>query len=76
MIINKSGIVIRIGVSDLRVMGRATQGVRLITFKGDDAIASIAKVEHEEEEADEAETSESETDVDLNSENQETKSEE
>ena len=76
MIINKSGIVIRIGVSDLRVMGRATQGVRLITFKGDDAIASIAKVEHEEEEADEAETSESETDVDLNSGNQETKSEE
>jgi DNA gyrase subunit A len=76
MIINKSGIVIRIGVSDLRVMGRATQGVRLITFKGDDAIASIAKVEHEEEEADEAETSESETDVDINSEDQETKSEE
>jgi DNA gyrase subunit A len=76
MIINKSGIVIRIGVSDLRVMGRATQGVRLITFKGDDAIASIAKVEQEEEEADEAETSESETDVDINSEDQETKSEE
>ncbi|MFA6945369.1 MAG: DNA gyrase subunit A [Pedobacter sp.] len=49
MIINKSGIVIRIGVSDLRVMGRATQGVRLITFKGDDSIASIAKVEHEED---------------------------
>jgi len=49
MIINKSGIVIRIGVSDLRVMGRATQGVRLITFKGDDSIASIAKVEHEDE---------------------------
>jgi DNA gyrase subunit A len=76
MIINKSGIVIRIGVSDLRVMGRATQGVRLITFKGDDAIASIAKVEHEEEEADEAETSDSENDVDLNSEDKETKSEE
>ncbi len=49
MIINKSGIVIRIGVSDLRVMGRATQGVRLITFKGDDSIASIAQVEHEDE---------------------------
>jgi DNA gyrase subunit A len=74
MIINKSGIVIRIGVSDLRVMGRATQGVRLITFKGDDAIASITKVEHEEE-TDEIETSESETDVDLNSEDQDTKSE-
>jgi DNA gyrase subunit A len=74
MIINKSGIVIRIGVSDLRVMGRATQGVRLITFKGDDAIASITKVEHEEE-TDEIETSESETDVDLNSEDQDPKSE-
>ncbi len=53
MIINKSGIVIRIGLSDLRVMGRATQGVRLITFKGDDSIASITKVEHEEEIEDE-----------------------
>lgn len=50
MIINKSGIVIRIGVADLRVMGRATQGVRLITLKEDDEIASIAKVDHEEEE--------------------------
>lgn len=49
MIINKSGIVIRIGVGDLRVMGRATQGVKLITFKGEDEIASIAKVEHEDE---------------------------
>jgi len=55
MIINKSGIVIRIGVSDLRVMGRATQGVRLITLKGDDSIASIAKVEHEDEEEEIAE---------------------
>ena len=34
----------------MRVMGRATQGVRLITFKGEDEIASIAKVEHEEDE--------------------------
>ena len=48
MIINKSGIVIRIGVADLRVMGRATQGVRLITFKGKDSIASVAKVPREE----------------------------
>lgn len=54
MIINKSGIVIRIGLRELRVMGRATQGVRLITFKGDDAIASITKVEHEEEVEDES----------------------
>ena len=58
MIINKSGIVIRIGVGALRVMGRATQGVRLITFKGEDSIASVAKVEHEEEEIEGAEISE------------------
>ncbi|SKB34126.1 DNA gyrase subunit A [Daejeonella lutea] len=57
MIINKSGIVIRIGLSDLRVMGRATQGVRLITFKGDDSIASITKVEHEEESDEDVEIS-------------------
>ena len=50
MIINKSGIVIRIGVETLRVMGRATQGVRLITLKETDDIASIAKVQREEEE--------------------------
>jgi DNA gyrase subunit A len=50
MIINKSGIVIRIAMSSLRVMGRATQGVRLITLKGNDAIASVTKVEHDEDE--------------------------
>ncbi|MES2808303.1 MAG: DNA gyrase subunit A [Bacteroidota bacterium] len=50
MIINKSGVIIRIAVSELRVMGRATQGVRLITLKGNDEIASVAKIEHEEEE--------------------------
>ena len=50
MIINKSGIVIRIGVESLRVMGRATQGVKLITLKDTDAIASITKVERQEEE--------------------------
>jgi DNA gyrase subunit A len=49
MIINKSGIVIRIAVSELRVMGRATQGVRLISLKGDDEIASVTQVEREEE---------------------------
>ncbi|MDT3401491.1 DNA gyrase subunit A [Mucilaginibacter terrae] len=50
MIINRSGIIIRIAMSELRVMGRATQGVRLITLKGDDEIASVAKIEHSEEE--------------------------
>jgi DNA gyrase subunit A len=50
MIINRSGVIIRIAVSELRTMGRATQGVRLITLKGNDEIASVAKIEHEEEE--------------------------
>ena len=45
MIINKSGITIRMPVKDLRVMGRATQGVRLIRLADDDEIASVAKVE-------------------------------
>ncbi len=44
MIINKSGLTIRMAVSDLRVMGRATQGVRLIKLNDDDEIASIAKI--------------------------------
>lgn len=48
MIINKSGVVIRIAMNELRVMGRATQGVRLITLKNNDEIASVTKVEHEE----------------------------
>ena len=50
MIINKSGILIRIAVSQLRIMGRATQGVRLITLKENDEIASVAQIEHEDEE--------------------------
>ncbi len=45
MIINKSGILIRMAVDSLRVMGRATQGVRLINLKEDDSIAAVAKVE-------------------------------
>jgi len=54
MIINKSGIAIRMAVADLRVMGRATQGVKLINLKGSDSIAAVAKVmkEDEEEESD------------------------
>ncbi|TCK69456.1 DNA gyrase subunit A [Winogradskyella wandonensis] len=50
MIINKSGIAIRMAVSDLRVMGRATQGVKLINLKGDDSIAAVAKVMKDDEE--------------------------
>jgi DNA gyrase subunit A len=53
MIINKSGIIIRIAISELRTMGRATQGVRLITLKGDDEIASVAKIEHDDSEEEE-----------------------
>ena len=53
MIINKSGITIRMAVADLRVMGRATQGVKLINIKDNDSIAAVAKVMHEEEENDE-----------------------
>ncbi len=44
MIINKSGIAIRMSVEDLRVMGRATQGVKLINIKDNDGIAAVAKV--------------------------------
>jgi DNA gyrase subunit A len=44
MIINKSGIAIRLEVDNLRVMGRATQGVRLIKVRDGDAIAAVAKV--------------------------------
>jgi DNA gyrase subunit A len=49
MIINKSGLTIRMMVSDLRVMGRATQGVRLINIKGTDSIAAVTKVLREDE---------------------------
>ncbi|CAI9429666.1 DNA gyrase subunit A [Candidatus Ornithobacterium hominis] len=50
MIINKSGVTIRTSVSALRVMGRATQGVKLINLKSDDEIAAVAKVEIEHNE--------------------------
>lgn len=48
MIINRSGLIIRLPVEDLRVMGRATQGVRLIKLKEGDSIASVAKVKYVE----------------------------
>lgn len=53
MIINKSGLTIRLRVSDLRVMGRNTQGVRLINIKGNDSIAAVAKVMRDEDEENE-----------------------
>ncbi len=55
MIINKSGIAIRMAVEDLRVMGRATQGVRLINIKDNDSIAAVAKVMKEEDVEDDIE---------------------
>ncbi len=48
MIITKGGITIRLNIADLRVMGRATQGVRLINIAESDAIAAVTKVDHEE----------------------------
>jgi DNA gyrase subunit A len=61
MIINKSGIAIRMAVEDLRVMGRATQGVKLINIKDGDSIAAVAKVIHEkDDEEQEIESTESE----------------
>ena len=50
MIINRSGVTIRTKVASLRVMGRATQGVRLINLKDDDIIAAVCKVPSEDEE--------------------------
>ena len=47
MIITRNGIIIRLAVADLRLMGRATQGVKLINLKDDDSIAAVAKTEHE-----------------------------
>ena len=62
MIINRSGVIIRIAVAELRVMGRATQGVRLINLKKNDSIAAVAKVSIEEEE-------EEDMDIENNAEN-------
>ena len=69
MVINKSGVTIRIGVDTLRVMGRATQGVKLIRLREDDSIASVAKVSKFE--ADEEELDTLETDGNINSEQSE-----
>ncbi len=49
MVINKSGITIRIGVDTLRIMGRATQGVKIIRLREEDTIASVAKVSKSKE---------------------------
>jgi DNA gyrase subunit A len=76
MIINKSGILIRLKVADVRVMGRATQGVRLINLaKKNDVIASVCKVQHSEdpeEEFEEAEVLNEEMPADITVETPET----
>ena len=54
MIINKSGITIRMHVADIRTQGRATQGVKLINLKGKDQIAAVAKVEKDDEDMEES----------------------
>ena len=53
MIIKKSGVAIRLGVENMRVMGRATQGVRLITLKANEHIAAVTKVNKDDDEPDE-----------------------
>jgi DNA gyrase subunit A len=70
MIINKSGIAIRMSVDDLRVMGRATQGVRLIKVREDDAIAAVAKTMKDEDDVENG-NPENGTDVDTETNNQE-----
>jgi DNA gyrase subunit A len=68
MIINKSGITIRMNISDIRVMGRATQGVRLINLeKRNDQIASVCKVNREEMEQETTSTSDEPQDLQDNS---------
>ena len=63
MIINKSGIAIRMSVEDLRVMGRATQGVKVINIKGNDSIAAVAKVMKDEDTLDEVDINEIEVET-------------
>lgn len=75
MIINISGIAIRLEVTKMRVMGRATQGVKLINLKGKDSIAAVAKVPAHDEEADDDATTDidSTTDEDNNEETEASK---
>lgn len=68
MIINKAGIAIRLRLDGVRIMGRATQGVRLIKMKNSDEIASVAKIERSEDEDEELQDGE-------NGENNETNNE-
>ena len=58
MIINKSGVVIRVHVSDISILGRNTQGIRLINLsKRDDEIADVCRVPADEDQAEQEDTS-------------------
>jgi DNA gyrase subunit A len=70
MIINRSGVAIRISVEDLRVMGRAAQGVKVINLRADDEIAAVAKVVKEEDMVDEDQVRDIEVDETNNSTNE------
>ena len=61
MIINRSGVTIRIPVSDIRVAGRATQGVKVINLRNNDAIASVVPVPKSEEAEEEGSETKTET---------------
>jgi DNA gyrase subunit A len=63
MIIKKSGVAIRLGVENMRVMGRATQGVRLITLKSNENIAAVAQVNKDGEEEEQSEEVEASTEI-------------
>ena len=67
MIINRSGVAIRISIEDLRIMGRATQGVKVMNLRADDEIAAVAKVIKEEDMVDEDEVRDIEVDETNNS---------
>ena len=69
MIVNKSGVTIRIAVKQLREMGRATQGVKIIKLRENDSIASVAKVPSEEEEVFEENPDENNTTETINEDN-------
>lgn len=72
MIMNRSGLTIRLAVNTLRVMGRATQGVKLIDLRKNDAIAAVAMVQHEEpEQEDGTELAENSTEQQENTNNEE-----
>lgn len=71
MIMNRSGLTIRLAVNTVRIMGRATQGVKLINLKKNDVIAAVTRVQHEEEEVEDG--TEFEDNNDADTQNQEIK---